>query len=228
MSPSDTFGDLRDRVELEHKTDLEGRSFCGDIAGKRVFTDKKTLREAGLENGAMLYVTVNEEKTVFRMDQGSSGVAREVTKDGTIITKENQVDPGGFRPGMMSLRSMKKHWTLTEFVELDNKFVHKLRQQEEAVCKQVSLDAACIGEFQAFMRTLDYRRIRIAHLYGSFKPDNTVVVDAMYEPPQNSTDINFELPDNETQQELADTLGGFLNLKRVGVLICHPPREEGR
>lgn len=243
VSPTDTFGVLRDKVELQYKTDLEGRAFCGDIAGKRLFSDDVTLREAGLENGSMLYVTVNAEKTVFRIgsndNNNSTGlgsgpkkttVSRQITRDGTLVTSENQSDPDGFRPGMMSLRSMKKHWTLTEFVELDNKFVHKLKQQEEAICKGVSLDTRTIAEFQSFMRTLDYRRIRIAYLYGTFKPNNTVVVDALYEPPQNCTDIHFAFPDNEQgqqQQARVDKVAEFLGMKRVGVLICHPPREEG-
>ena len=107
----------------------------------------------------MVHVTVNEEKTLFRM--GASAPSRAITRDGTIVQKEG-VEGGddGFRPGMMSLRSMKKHWTLTEFVELDNKFVHKLKRQEAPHCKQVSLDVKCTAELQSYMRTLDYQRIR--------------------------------------------------------------------
>ncbi len=54
-----------------------------------------------------------------------------------------------------------------------------------------------------------------------------MVVDAFYEPPQNTSDAHFELPDNETEQQTVDTLAGYLGMKRVGCLIAHPPREEG-
>ena len=104
----------------------------------------------------MLYVTVNEERTVFR----AGAPSRAITKDGTIVHKESEGSEGGFRPGMMSLRSMKKHWTLTEFVEMDNKFVHKLKAQDTPYCTKVSLDVKCTTELQNYMRTLDYQRIR--------------------------------------------------------------------
>ncbi len=46
---------------------------------------------------------------------------KKIAADGTIINKtyEEVAKERGFRPGMMSLRSMRMQWTLTDFVELD-------------------------------------------------------------------------------------------------------------
>ena len=40
----------------------------------------------------------------------------------------------------------------------------------------------------------------MAYLYGSVKEDNTVSVEAIYEPPQDATDIYFQLlPEAEAE-----------------------------
>eukprot|EP01006_Ploeotia_vitrea_P020533 TRINITY_DN52831_c0_g1_i1.p1 TRINITY_DN52831_c0_g1~~TRINITY_DN52831_c0_g1_i1.p1 ORF type:complete len:321 (+),score=6.83 TRINITY_DN52831_c0_g1_i1:44-1006(+) len=223
VKANDTFGTLRERVETEHKTDLEGHSFSLDAGGKQIVPDVVTIKEAKLQNGSMIYVTVNEDRTIFTTPTNTM-----ITKEGNLVTKEVESSPDGFRPGLLPLRSMKMHWTLGEFVEMDSKFEYKMKRQEKGECKQVSLDVKCITEFQNYMRTLDYRQIRVAYLYGTVKSDNTVIVEAIYEPPQNSTDIYFELlPEAEAESERVDTIAEYLNLKRVGCLISHPPREEG-
>ena len=107
----------------------------------------------------MIYINVNTEKTIFRHDALTSST-KIITKDGNIQMKESDTLTDGFRPGLLPLRSMKMHWTLTEFVDLDNRFVHKVKRQEEVICKKVSLDTKCIQDFQEYMRTLDYSQIR--------------------------------------------------------------------
>lgn len=162
--------------------------------------DNLTIRQAGLENGSMLYITVSESGPV-----GHESKQKVITKDGEIISKpyEEVLSKDGFRPGMLSLRAMKMKWTLNEYVELDSKFVYKLKKQDETVAKKVLLDTKSFEEFQGYMRTLDYRRIRIGYLYGHVKPDNEVVVDFIYEPPQESTDMHFKLLDNEEEVRIS-------------------------
>ena len=144
----------------------------------------------------MLHITVSEISPA-----GHENKQKVITKDGEIVSKpyEEVLSKDGFRPGMLSLRSMKMQWTLNEYVELDSRFVYKLKKQDETIAKKVLLDSKSFEEFQGYMRTLDYRRIRIGYLYGHVKPGNEVVVDYIYEPPQESTDMHFQLLDNEEE-----------------------------
>lgn len=119
-----------------------------------------TVNDAGLENGAMLYLEVDE--TQIGVHENAVRTSRVITKDGNIVAQEYAATAAdkGFRPGMMPLRSMKMHWTLNEFAALDSQFEYKIKRQEEAVCKKVSLDAASMNDFQQYMWNFDYRKIR--------------------------------------------------------------------
>jgi len=61
---------------------------------------------------------------------------------------------------MMALGDIKRHWTLADYLELDEKFVYKLKRQEESSCKKVSLDKASLNDFQKFMWNYNYLKIR--------------------------------------------------------------------
>lgn len=54
---------------------------------------------------------------------------------------------GGFRPGMPRLRDLKNNWTLTDFLEMDERFVFKIKKQEEEMCTSVTLDSAAVQGF---------------------------------------------------------------------------------
>jgi hypothetical protein len=81
---------------------------------------------------------------------------------------------------------------------------------------------------------------RVGYLYGRFLEDNTSQVEFVYEPPQDSTPIGFTLlPDEnavsdnvnffvpDPSQDKVEAIAALLELRRVGWLIAHPPREEG-
>ena len=133
------------------------------ILGKVVLLDTLTVKESKLKNGDMIFINFNMGKTVFH-NESNPTAGKIITKDGNIQSKEGESNANGFRPGLLPLRSMKMHWTLTEFVDLDNKFVHKVKRQEEVVCKKVSVDTKCIQDFQEYMRALDYSQIRYQSL----------------------------------------------------------------
>ena len=59
-----------------------------------------TVKEAKLRNGDMIYITVNADRTVFASE--ALAQSKVVTKDGSIVTKEVEGAPDGFRPGMVS------------------------------------------------------------------------------------------------------------------------------
>jgi hypothetical protein len=46
---------------------------------------------------------------------------KKIAADGTIVNKSHEevAKERGFRPGLMSLRSMRMKWTLTDFLALD-------------------------------------------------------------------------------------------------------------
>lgn len=85
-----------------------------------------------------------------------------VIENGRIVARsfDHVSEKKGFRPGMMPLSSIKKHWTLSEFMDLDARFTFTLKRQEEAWCKGVSLDTASVNSFQTYMRRLDFQRQR--------------------------------------------------------------------
>ena len=225
VSASDTMGALRGRIELEHRTDLQGRPLTRDPSGTDRFSDVETVGQLKLENGAMLYAMVDETKSGIHEKSTS---ARMITKDGNIVAQEHDsmAERKGFRPGMMPLRDMKMQWTLNEFMALDSQFEYKISKQPQAFCTGVTLESQTMQEFHNYMLNFDYQCMRIGYLYGTYQEDNSVNVDFIYEPPQNKTDTAFELLE-DPRIDAVEALCGMLGRRRVGWLVAHPTREAG-
>jgi hypothetical protein len=51
----------------------------------------------------------------------------------------------GFRPGMPKLRDMKKSWTLTDFLEMDDQFVFKFAKAKEEEADAARKSNMCLG-----------------------------------------------------------------------------------
>ena len=113
----DTLGSLRDRLEKEQRTDLEGRSFTSDPAGLKPLADNDTVSKIGLSNGEMIYAMIDVAHTVFR--DTAHPVMKTIAKDGTIMATEGPDDTKGFRRGMPALKDMKMQWTLNQFIAMD-------------------------------------------------------------------------------------------------------------
>lgn len=63
-------------------------------------------------------------------------------------------------------------------------------------------------------------------IYGYFLENGEVKGEVIYEPPQESNDVSFQLladPSNDQVEALANLLG----MRRVGWVVAHPPREKG-
>lgn len=135
VQPSDSIAVVRRRIELEHHTDLRGRAITSDVEGKHPLPDHITVGQAGLSNGSMVFAMVDEEKTGVHEAAASSN--KRITKDGNIIAQDFQAisNTQGFRPGMLPLRSIKKHWTLSDFIQLDEQFVFRIGAPKPAYCK---------------------------------------------------------------------------------------------
>lgn len=195
-------------------------STCVDITGPPSTSDQ--------EGGGALATTATEPSST-----SSSLMKRVIDKDGTIrLVPTNEAattEDRGFRKGMMALRDIKMAWTLNEFVAMDAQFEFKIKRQEEAICKGVSLDIPSISNFQAHLQRFQFQRKRIGFLYGTFEENNTKVrVEAIYEPPQqpdpNAAEGFEQLEDplEVTVEQMAQLCG----LRKVGWIFGHAPRES--
>jgi nuclear protein localization protein 4 homolog len=116
VQAEETIARLRDRLEREHNTDLQGRPLTKDPAGSEPLADHITVKSAQLRNGDMVYAMVDDQKV-----HELAKTKREITKDGNIVALKysSAAARSGFRPGMLPLRDMKMQWTLNDFIALD-------------------------------------------------------------------------------------------------------------
>lgn len=226
VKAEDTIAHLKSRVQMEHNTDLNGRNFSAHPSGSEMIPEHLTVGQAGLENGSQIYLQVDESQTGVH-EEGKTG--KVISKDGTIVAKDFSKYSAqyGFRPGKLPLRSMKMQWTLNEFMDLDSQFQYVLKAPEAAMCTKVSMETASLNNFQQFMWSFNFQKMRIGFLYGNFLDDGSVKVEVIYEPPQNTTENSFELLDDvDDELERVEALASMLGLTKVGWLVLHPPREK--
>jgi len=152
VGPELTVAALRSRVLAEHGvTPHPSQVFSLDPAGARVMGDEQTVGMLGLQNGDMVHLAIREEDCAHE-------AGKKIAADGSIVNKTHleASRERGFRPGMMSLRSMKMHWTLTDFVELDAQFEYKIKAQknEDPWCTKAIMEPACGDDFQVRLSLL--------------------------------------------------------------------------
>mmetsp|Transcript_26578 Transcript_26578/g.37438 ORF Transcript_26578/g.37438 Transcript_26578/m.37438 type:complete len:499 (-) Transcript_26578:173-1669(-) len=242
-----------------------------------------TLQEQGLHHGSMIHCRVDastcveinsavagasaaEDSTATSSNNTgqekppsttSNNMKRIIGPDGSIkLVHSNETkieDDRGFRKGMLPLRDMKMAWTLNEFVALDSQYEFKIKRQEEAFCKGVSLDTSSVGDFQTYLRRFNFTRQRFGFLYGRHvnaeddkdttttkESDNDknknekqspqkVIVEAIYEPPQEADPTAAEgfVIHEDPMEDTVDSLAQMLGLIKVGWIYGHPPREDG-
>jgi len=205
---------------VEPSTGKPGRNLL-DYGGLRA-----TLGELGLQHGDLLFLQLSQDRLTVHEE---SQVAKKITADGRIEAQsfEDRSKKVGFRPGMMSLRSMKMQWTLNDFMELDSQFTYKIKRQEETICKGVTLDSSMCASFQAYLHQFAFQQARMGYLYGRFGDNGKVCVEACYEPPQEGSPEGFQLSEDDPLAAKVEELARLLNLQRVGWIFSHPPREDG-
>ena len=186
-----------------------------------------------LSNGTMLYGFLSDESLgpVSESDKGKSAVDGavkqrvKVNKDGSItdLTFMEKVKDRAWRPGMLPLRDMKKHWTLQEFTEMDSEFRFNIKAGGKSNCQSVTLDADQCNDFQRYVREGEFQYGRYGFLYGKFEDDNKVRVDFIYEPIQGVSRGTFQvLEGSEAEEERVDRLceGELVLLFCVCVFVC--------
>jgi len=76
------------------------------------------------------------------------------------------------------------------------------------------------------MRNFDFNTMRVGFLYGHFCDNNEVMVEAIYEPPQETTQDSFLILEDDWEERV-ECVASLLEMTRVGWIFSHPPREEG-
>ena len=146
VEPGTTIKALRSRILSEHGVSPHpSQVFSLDPAGKRVMDDEQTVKSFNLQHGDLVHLAIREEDCAHE-------AGKKIAADGSIVNKTHLEASRvkGFRPGMMSLRSMKMHWTLTDFVELDAQFEYKIKAQKNETpwCTKAIMEPICGNDFQ--------------------------------------------------------------------------------
>ena len=160
VQPNDTIGELRQRLESEHHLRLTSLLKSDATENAITYPDNLTVSSAQFKNGDLLFVSIDESKSGAHEQAHVSN--KIISKTGDIVLQEYQTKASntGFRPGMLPLKSMKKHWTLNEYISLDEQFEFKLKAPEKSIVTLVSVDKAVMSEFVSYMRSYDFKRIR--------------------------------------------------------------------
>jgi nuclear protein localization family protein 4 len=115
------------------------------------------LSEQGLTHGAIIHCRVDastcvdisakqtaqddEKPEASEQKQSSTNMRRVIDKDGSIKLVHSDApvvaEDRGFRQGLLPLRDIKKHWTLNEFVAMDEQYVFKMKRQPEALAMEL-------------------------------------------------------------------------------------------
>lgn len=262
LEPSSTGDDILAGIRMTRPHVLYELPLSKDPACHHPINLNMTLRSQDLNHGSMVYCRVDPascadatvavaEEAGSLLDPSSgtdedgnnsanntSNMKRVIDKDGRIkLVPSNEVrssgDDKGFRRGMMPLRDIKMAWTLNEFMALDSRFVFKIQRQEQAVCKQVSLDSPSVNDFQSYLQRFQFARKRFAFLYGKFgetdSGEKRTVVEAIYEPPQEPDSDAAEGFDQleDPLEDKVDEIARLLGLRKVGWIFGRPPREAG-
>ena len=236
--PSSRIGELKAAIEAQKSVASDAQVLSAEPSGAAPLDDGATLEACGLgANGSMVFLAVAADRRddvalppppTAKDDVGVRGAARvKIGADGSIVATEydDYTSAKGFRPGMAALGDIKKSWTLTDFLEMDDQFVFKVKRQEDKHCAAVSLDAGACVSFQGYVQQLGWRQQRVGFLYGTFD-DGEARVEAVYEPPQDCSEHGFVLLEDDKAEAVAQ-LAQLLGLVRVGWIFACPPREDG-
>lgn len=232
LSPQSTVADVKAWIAAHHAIAADKQTLSLDAQGARALADdSQTLRALQLGHGDMVFLAYDGELVGSGSAGGSSATATIRTKiaaDGTLtpVTYEDVGDKRGFRPGLKSLRDMKMHWTLGEFMRMDAQFEFKISAQKEANVAQVALDGAACDDFQRYLRQFAFQQSRCGWLYGSVDAETKqVTVDFLYEPPQHGDPDGFDVLD-DPMADRVDAIARALGREKVGWVFSHPPRED--
>ena len=220
MNEKSTIKDVKDFIYKEHKVDPSVQVLSLEPKGREVVADNDTMKRLKLKHGDVLYLEYEGE--ILTQTTG-----RKVNPDGSLTAAvvDDRLEKTAFRPGLKSLRDMKMHWTLGEFMEMNSQFEYKIQRQKNPHCKGISIDTASCNSFQSYLRQFAFQQSRCGWLYGRIDEDNNIFAECIYEPPQSGNPHGFEVFD-DPHGEKADAIATALGLEKIGWVFSHPPRED--
>ena len=257
VNPADAVEALVQRIEAEKNVPAHQQTLSLDAGGTMPLDASVPLAKYGIKaNGDVVHLRIDAHADAL-IAGPAMVTKKKIGADGSIVAvqyEEAQAERG-FRPGMPRLRDMKKTWTLQEFVEMNEQFVYRFEKPKEGeadegrkseMCFGAHVHSGCMMDFTTAMQQVGWNQCRVAYLYGTFdegggegggggggggggedEGSRTVVkIEAMYEPPQENTPEGFEVLEDPREEQVAK-LAEMLNLKKVGWIFAHPPREEG-
>eukprot|EP00934_Nitzschia_sp_Nitz4_P005876 Nitzschia sp. Nitz4//scaffold321_size20361//9085//10488//NITZ4_008685-RA/size20361-processed-gene-0.35-mRNA-1//-1//CDS//3329547781//5866//frame0 len=254
LSETSTVNDVLAGIAATRPDVVYEKPLSSDPACNSPLDSSQTLSQQGLRHGSMVHCRVDPATCVdisvavasqdaaveSAPDSGNApavNMKRIIDKDGSIkLVPSNEArsagEDKGFRRGMMALRDIKMAWTLNEFVAMDDQFVFKIKRQESAICKQVSLDSPSVNDFQSYLQRFQFQRKRFGYLYGTFieteDGEKKAKVEAIYEPPQNpdpDAAEGFEQLDDPLEDKV-EQIAQMCGLQKVGWIFGHPTRDK--
>mmetsp|Transcript_15404 Transcript_15404/g.25445 ORF Transcript_15404/g.25445 Transcript_15404/m.25445 type:complete len:576 (-) Transcript_15404:27-1754(-) len=131
---------------------------------------------------------------------------------------------GGISTGPRKCRNHGPHGSCIECLMVEEARKPKIKSQEYANVKAVSIDYSSANAFQQYLQSQGFSQRRVGYLYGTTDKDKTVKVEAIYEPPQRGTKEKFELLEDKEAQRV-EQLAALLGYKPVGWIFSHPKRD---
>jgi len=133
-------------------------------------------------------------------------------------------DPNEIVPPKRRCKNHGPNGSCIDCIEWRESLKLKLKSQDNPHCPGALVDFQAANVFQQYLQVKKFEQQRCGFLYGNFLEDGTVVVDAIYEPPQKSTKDSVELLDDPIGEKI-ESLVSMLGLTRVGWIFSHPSRK---
>ena len=170
VEPRTKVGEIMARIEHEHGVKLGDQELRAQPGkGSSILRAQQTCAEIGMKHGSMLYLDVASGATASAVAAGGSGGAKKrVDANGNLIASAKEAESKAFRPGALSLRSQKMHWTLTDMMELDEQFTFKIKGEKQTFCERASLDSKSCDAFQRYVRNSAFQTSRCGYMYGTY------------------------------------------------------------
>jgi len=254
LQDSSIVSDIYEAIKKERPNIVYEKPLSLDPGCQSNLSSDETLKSQNLQHGAMIHCRVDVSTTVETTSNSNNYTKRIIDKDGSVkMVQQAQNSENGFRKGMLALRDIKKHWTLNEFMAMDEQYQFKIQRQKESWIETdggLSIERNVAMDFQNCLANVQFKQSRFGFLYGTVEtpdllpvkkdaygnilgdpphPKSKVKVEFIYEPPQEAdpeAPEGFHVlddPDEKKVEQLAELLG----LQKVGWILGTPSREKG-
>ena len=134
---------------------------------------------------------------------------------------ERQVE--GVKLSDFDRRPFGAHMTVESMVARQT----RIERQETPACSSVSFDMHAANAFQSYVQSaLAFSIKRGGILYGTFEEDDSVRVNAIYEPPQEGSADSLTLERGTVEEECADAVASAQGWQKVGWIFTQSTKER--